>query len=84
MVREGDEEGRAVDSLLPGRHQSRSDAQLARAVLQALRASGAPQPAGRAPCAPDIRTYFFDRLFSTDEWIVDDTYFDDRSVKTSL
>ena len=49
FFREGDEEGRAVDSLLPGRHQSRSDAQLARAVLQALRASGAPQPAGRAP-----------------------------------
>ena len=43
------EEGQAVDSLLPGRHQSRQDAQLARAVLRSLRALGGPPPAGQAP-----------------------------------
>jgi len=49
FFREGSEEGQAVDSLLLGRHQSRQDAQLARAVLHALQAFGGPPPACQAP-----------------------------------
>ena len=49
LFRDGPELEQAVDSLLPGRHNSPQDGDLARVVLRALKASGGALPGGRAP-----------------------------------